>query len=160
MQAPRKAFNTAFVSGRRIHLIDIENLCGVSIPSEAEIADARIRYLEAVTINSTDHVVVASSRGNLLNASRGWPGARYLARDGKDGADICLAEVIEDERLPQRFDQVFLATGDGGLAVSVSKLAEAGLRTVVVARQERLSRMLRMAAHACIMLTPELKEIA
>ena len=158
--APRKASKTGFVSGRQIHLIDIENLCGVPRPSEADVADARIRYQEAVPNNPTDHVVIASSRGNLLNVSLGWPGARYLVRDGKDGADICLSEVIEDERLPLRFDQVFLATGDGGLAVSVSKLAEAGVHTVVVARQERLSRMLRMAAHACIVLTPELKEIA
>lgn len=160
MGAPRVAPSSSLLPGRRIHLIDIENLCGLSQPTEMDVAHSKLQYETEIGINSSDLVVIASSRGNLLSASSGWPGVRYLTQDGKDGADICLSEVMKEERLSLRFDQVFLVSGDGGLAPCVARLAEEGLYTVVVSQQERLSRKLRLAAHACIVLTPDLQEIA
>lgn len=147
-------------SVRTIHLVDIENLCGESRPSKTQVEDARERYLGAVACYMGDHFVVASSTGNFLASSYGWPGARYLVRDGKDGADLCLMDVMVTEGLADRFDRVVVASGDGGLAPSVAQLAEAGMATVVVSQSERLSRKMRMAAHKCILLTPELEDIA
>jgi uncharacterized LabA/DUF88 family protein len=95
-----------------------------------------------------------------MSAFIGWPGARYLSQDGKDGADICLARVIVDEGIEHRFDNVVLASGDGGLAPFVAHLATKGLNTTVVSPANRLSRQMRMAAHKCIVLTPELEDIA
>ena len=155
-----RATATPPVRGRSIHLIDIENLCGSSQPSRHEVEHARARYSEWVPVGNLDQVVVASSRGNLMSAFIGWPGARYLSQDGKDGADICLARVIVDEGIEHRFDNVVLASGDGGLAPFVAHLATKGLNTTVVSPANRLSRQMRMAAHKCIVLTPELEDIA
>mgnify|MGYP001251422881 CR=1 FL=1 len=145
---------------RSVHLIDVENLCGESNPTKHRVEIARKRYLEAVWSDKTDHFIVASSRGNFMNASLGWPGARYLVRDGKDGADFCLAEVMSSEKLEQRFRRAVVASGDGGLAPCVAQLAGSGLHTVVVSSRNRLSRLMRLASHKCIVLTPELEEIA
>jgi len=147
-------------SARSIHLIDVENLCGESNPTKHQVEIARKRYLEAVWSDKTDHFIVASSRGNFMNASLGWPGARYLVRDGKDGADFCLAEVMTSEKLEQRFQRAVIASGDGGLAPCVAQLAGSGVHTVVVSSRDRLSRLMRLASHKCIVLTPELEETA
>lgn len=158
-RAPR-ARVTGFATGRTIHLIDIENLCGEARPSKAQVEHARKRYLGVVGGENRDQFIVASSKGNLLNSSSGWPKARYLARDGKDGADICLARVVVEEGVAERFDSVVMASGDHGLAPFVSQLARRGLDTTVVSLRDSLSRDMRMAAHKCIVLTPELEDIA
>lgn len=145
---------------RKIHLIDIENLCGSSMPTRRQVEAARVRYQDEVQIGKDDCVVIASARGNLFTAHLGWPGARYLARDGKDGADICLAQVILYEELPRRFGGVVVASGDGGLAPFVAHLANWGMETIVVSLSNRLSRLMRMAAHKSIVLEPELQDIA
>jgi len=146
--------------GRTIHLIDIENLCGSSRVTPDQVAEARERYEEAVPNVLSDQVIVASSTGNLFSSSQGWPGARLLARDGKNGADICLAEVIVEENVMGRFETAFVASGDGDLAPFVAFMAAKGMNTVVVSRTDRLSRSMRMAAHKCILLEPKLQERA
>lgn len=150
----------ALVPGRKVHLIDIENLCGLQHPSRTQVAFARQRYRESVKVNEGDIVIVASAYGNLMSAALGWPGARYLGRNGKDGADICLARVIVEEGLSERFDSVVMASGDGGLAPFVAHLAARGLDTTVVSHRKPLSRRMRFAAHRCIVLAPELEGIA
>ena len=146
--------------GRTIHLIDIENLCGSSRVTPDQVAEARERYEEAVPIATSDHVIVASSRGNLFSSSQGWPGVRLLARDGKNGADICLAEVIVEENVTERFQTAVVASGDGDLAPFVAFMAAKGMNTVIVSRADRLSRSMRVAAHKSILLESELQERA
>jgi hypothetical protein len=158
-RAPRVA-TAPLVPGRSVHLIDIENLCGESRPTRNQVEVARQRYMEVGLCQLGDHVIVASSRGNWMNSAYGWPGARCLVRDGKDGADLCLAEVMSTEGLSERFARAVVASGDGGLAPFVSELAAKGMDTVVVSQSSRLSRLMRMAAHKCIVLTPELEDIA
>ena len=151
---------TALVPGRKVHLIDIENLCGSPHPSRTQVAAARQRYEASVTLRDGDLVIVASAFGNLMSAALGWPGVRYLGRDGRDGADICLAKVIVDERVSERFDSVVMASGDGGLAPFIAHLAGWGLDTTVVSQRKPLSRQMRLAAHRCIVLGPDLENIA
>jgi hypothetical protein len=141
------------VSGRKIHLIDIENLTATPRPSRLDVERARQTYENAVTIGTRDHVILASARANLFSAYLGWPKARFLARDGKDGADICLAQVIVDERVANRYEAAVVASGDGGLAPFVAYLASKGMETVVVSRSETLSRKMRLASSKCILLT-------
>lgn len=148
------------VPGRCMHLIDIENLCGASQPTLEQVRVARQRYMDTGLCREGDLLVIASSRGNYLNSAFGWPGARHLTRDGKDGADLCLAEVMSEERLPNRFERVVVASGDGGLAPFVANLAVSGVDTVVVSQSDRLSRRMRLAAHKCFVLTPDLEDIA
>lgn len=143
-----------------MHLIDIENLCGSNRPTLEQVRTARHKYFGTGLCREKDLVVIACSKGNYLSSACGWPNVRYLVRDGKNGADLCLAEVMIGEKIPQRFERVVVASGDGGLAPVVSSLAAHGVETVVVSQSNRLSRAMRMAAHRCHLLTPELEDIA
>ena len=146
---------------RRIHLVDIENLVGEACLTKQAVAGARARYLSEVPVGPLDQVVVAtSSSQNLLASALGWPGVRYLEKDGQDGADICLAEVMCSENLESRFDSAVVASGDGGLAPSVARLASRGIRTIVVSNSHSLSRKMRLAAHMSIVFEPQHELVA
>ncbi|MGW5322542.1 hypothetical protein [Rhodococcus pyridinivorans] len=142
-------------SGRAVHFIDIENLCGTS---DVRIYRARLAmrsYHATVGIAVGDQVIIGASHHNAIPAWNAWPGARLLIpRSGPDGADLALREAIRTERIAERFSDVFLGSGDGGFAGDLAYLAEAGSTTHVVTRPGQLSRRLRMAAHHVVTLTP------
>lgn len=140
------AGTSRFSAGRAIHLIDVENLCGASLPTCDQIREARRLYELVIPIGPTDHVVVASAHASLLAVGAGWPGARYLVRSGKDGADICLANVMLDEALAERYELIYVASGDGGLAPFVAELGRRGAHTVAVSRIQAISPHMRLAA--------------
>ena len=137
---------------RSIHLVDFENLCNESLMTQDTAELVRASYLEQVGVEAMDQVVIATSRINALTAFMAWPGNRHLMRDGKDGADIEIAEVILTEHLAERFDTVYVASGDSGLAPFVSALSAQGVKTVVVSLPGSLGREAAMAASTVIRL--------
>src|SRR5580698_7974648 len=80
---------------RRLHLVDIENLAGASLPSLSQIRQAQRLYAGCLAFGAMDQVEVASSHLTLLNAALGWPHARYRVRSGPDGADLALLDVLQ-----------------------------------------------------------------
>ncbi|KGJ76933.1 hypothetical protein GY21_08820 [Cryobacterium roopkundense] len=137
---------TRLKRGRAIHLLDPENLCGSSLLTEAMVAEMRGLYTSAVSVGPQDHIILASAHCSLLPMADGWPDARYQVRSGKDGADICLANIMLDENVADRFDHVFVASGDGGLAPFVADIARRGARVTVVSRRAAISARMRLAA--------------
>ena len=81
---------------------------------------------------------------------------------GINGADHALIEVLSEERMPQRFNAVVIASGDGIFASVAADLAAAGLEVTVVAREGHLSARLRLAAQRVVLLldAPSLGEAA
>lgn len=146
---------------RAVHLIDIENLVGAPRLTKQAVTIARYRYLAEISVGAGDHVIIAtSSSQNLLAAAQGWPGARYLQKPGKDGADLMLAEVIANENLESRFKSAIIASGDGGLAPSVAHLASRGVATTAVAHSQSLSHKMRLAAHASVIFAADHQLVA
>ena len=137
---------------RAIHLIDIENLCGVATPTATQVEEVRWLYMKTISVGPRDLVVIASAHINCLAAGTGWPGKRYLVRSGKDGADVCLAEIMCDEHLAERFERVYIASGDGGLAPFVAHVATLGAHTVAVSRAASISVQMRLAANETVYL--------
>lgn len=137
---------------RTIHLIDIENLCGQPVVTVERAREARAAYENRITIGEHDLIVVASSRMSAFAAYAVWPEARRLWRDGKDGADICLAQVITFEGLPERFNRVVLASGDGGFTEFVEYLTARNVTVDVVGLERHLAYRLAIAATRCITL--------
>jgi hypothetical protein len=134
---------------RRIHLVDIENVCGNARPGILDVHAMREHYQELVCPVPDDHVVVACNHGAALNVGLGWPGARMMMRSGVDGADRALLSVVENEGIAVRFEGVVIASGDGIFAEAAALLAGCGLSVTVVSRERALSRRLRLAA-ACV----------
>src|SRR5436190_383372 len=101
---------------RRLHLVDIENLAGASLPGLGEVRQVRALYIGRLAFGSLDQVEIASSHLTLVNAALGWPHAHYRVRSGPNGADLALLDVLRYENVPARFTYVAIGSGDGVFA--------------------------------------------
>jgi hypothetical protein len=147
---------TSIRKSRTMHLIDIENLCMAANPTFEQVAEARRSYMELVNPGEHDQfLVTVSSRHNLAAAAFGWSGADLKCREGHDGADILLAEAILEGHLEDRFDQVVIASGDGGLAPFVQKLTMLLKQVIVVSQPTAIAFAMRMSGARVRYLTPE-----
>jgi uncharacterized LabA/DUF88 family protein len=133
-------------SKRSIHLIDIENLCVTGDLTVEMVAAVRDAYFAQVSPASEDLFVIAASHHNMEAAVFGWPGGFHGFRSGKDGADIVLAQMMLEDNLADRFESVFLASGDGGLAPFASSLRAKGCQVQVVSRVESVSWAMRFSS--------------
>jgi hypothetical protein len=137
---------------RRLHLVDIENLAGASLPCLSEVREVRALYMERLTFGTLDQVEIASSHLTLMNAGLGWPHAHYRVRSGPNGADLALLDVLRYENIPVRFTHVAIGSGDGVFAEEAARLAAAGVWVTVISRRRSLSRRLELAAREVIFL--------
>lgn len=129
---------------RSIHLIDIENLCGASNPSLAQVAAVKAEYEKLVRPGQLDiFLVTLSSKSNLKAAMFGWPGARVEVLEGHDGADILLAKEMLNGHLAEAFKHIYLGSGDGGLAPFASRLIREGGNLSVVSVPRSLNHSFR-----------------
>lgn len=131
--------------GRRLFVVDIENLIGGACLMAQDVIHAKKMLLGAVKPLPGDHIVVGVSHIGLIHVGCNWPHLRYVVQSGPDGADFQLLEVL-DENIPSRFHKVVLASGDGIFAQAVSALGAQGVTVTVVAGRDKLSRRLELAA--------------
>jgi len=131
---------------RTLHVVDIENLAGVSIPSPGQVSAVQGRYVERLGFGAEDQVVMASSHLGLLNVALGWPHARYRVRSGPDGADLELLDVLLHEDVAARFTHVVIGSGDGVFGAAVASLIGRGVWVTVASRRDSLSLSLARAA--------------
>ena len=130
---------------RSVHLIDIENLCCESNPTTEHVRQARDAYFEKTQPGDNDlFFVTVSSKVNLEAAVFGWGHASFSCQEGHDGADILLAKMMLEDDLENRFDKVYLASGDGGLAPFARSLISKGVEVEVVAVPRALSVQYRL----------------
>lgn len=127
---------------RSLALVDIENLVGSSELSESQVATVKSQYFDAVAPGELDQFYVTSSHHNMQATCFGWPCAEHSFKSGKDGADILLAERIVNGDLKNRFNHVYIASGDGGLTEFVAHLVSNGLAVTIVANHRGFSRRL------------------
>jgi hypothetical protein len=137
---------------RTLHVVDIENLVGVTTPTLRQVSEVQGRYLVCPGFGAEDQVVMAASHRGLLNAALGWPHARYRVRSGRDGADLELLDVLLHENVAGRFTHVVIGSGDGMFGRAVVYLAACGIWVTVVSRRNSLSAHLARAARDVVYL--------
>ena len=137
---------------RTLHLVDIENLVGDSLPSLRQVRQAQGLYAGCLAIGAMDQIEVASSHLTLVNAALGWPHARYRIRSGPDGADHALLDVLRYENVARRFTHVAIGSGDHLFAEQAAHLAAQGVWVTVVSRRRSLSARLAVAVRDVIYL--------
>lgn len=142
--------------GRHIVVVDIENLAATPSPSCDDVVAAIHALGEAIPGFASAHVVVACSHRAALQVGVAVGRCRRLWRSGPDGADLALLEVLDTERIEERFERVTVCSGDGIFADAVARLAGCGIDVGVVAIEGRLSARLRLAARRVSYLTPYL----
>lgn len=131
--------------GRRLVVVDIENVAGGAVSTQ-ELADwARSVVESALHVNVGEQVVIGTSHTGLFNAKAAWPCARVRARSGQDGADLELLDVLTSEGIEQRFDEVVLVSGDHIFVEAVATLGESGVIVTVASWAQSLSSQLRLA---------------
>lgn len=136
----------AHKAGRQLILIDIENLIGTPSPTceEVEMSEAVLRLV--LPGFDAAQRIVACSHHAAHTVAFGFPGARHLWRSGPDGADLALLDVLENERVDERFERVTICSGDGIFAASAARLAAAQVDVTVVSLPGHLATRLQLAA--------------
>lgn len=138
--------------GRRLVVVDIENVAGGALTTKAMASWARSVVESALNVVEGEQVIVGTSHVGLFNAKDAWPRARFKVRSGPDGADLELIDVLTTERIEERFDEVVLASGDGLFAGIVSHLGRCGVMVTVASWSASLSAQLRLAAGGVVYL--------
>jgi hypothetical protein len=138
--------------GRRLVVVDIENVVGGSVRTIQQAAAAHEAVRRTVALTGIEQVVIGSSPAGVLPSGLGWRGARLVARPGANGADLALLQILTDERIAERFDEVVLVSGDAIFTEAVADLGAAGVHVTVVSRHEACSKRLRLAAGQTVFL--------
>jgi hypothetical protein len=143
--------------GRRIHLVDVENLVGHAHLAREDVARCADAYRGLGVLGPRDLVVVGCHPAERLAVGLGWGGPlRIVGRRGPDGADLALMDVLAHERVDRRFADLVIASGDGAFAEPVRRLARRGLRVTVVAPVRSVGRRLRSVAGLALVPFPVL----
>jgi hypothetical protein len=131
---------------RQLVMIDIENLAATPSPTIPEVQAVKTALRGIVP--GFDHVqrIVACSHHAAPAVAFEFPGARHLWRSGRDGADLALMDVLENEGVDERYGSVVICSGDGIFAEAAAWLAWRGLDVTVVSLKGHLSARPQLAA--------------
>jgi hypothetical protein len=149
----------AYKEGRRLVLIDIENLAATPSPTTREVQMVIGALRDAIPGFDQAQRIVACSHHAAATVAFAFPSARQLWRSGQDGADLALLDVLGGEHVEERFSQVTICSGDGIFAASTARLAVSGVDVSVVSLQGHLSTRLELAARTVVLL-PLIEELA
>lgn len=140
--------------GRRLILIDIENISGGAIRTSAEAEWAQRMLNSTLRPRPQEQVIVGVSKAGAIHTGLEWSSARIVVGTGVDGADHALLDVLTNENIASRFDEVVLVSGDGIFTETVATLGGHGVKVTVVAHRTSLAKRLQMAASQTVTFTP------
>lgn len=127
-------------------MIDIENLAGTPSPTSDDVEAAKAALRAVVPDLDQAQRIVACSHHAAPTVFFAFPTARHLWRSGRDGADLALLDVLENELVHERYDQVIICSGDGLFAGMAASLAAAEVDVTAIAVEGHLSARLELAA--------------
>ncbi len=139
------------MQGRRLVLVDIENVVGGAVLHCGHVTWAKAQIRKVIEIDPQDQIVIGTSHIGLLPIGCAWPNRRYVVASGPDGADLALLAVL-DENIANRFDEVVIVSGDGIFSQAVSRLTCAGVTVIAVGHLDGFSSRLRIAATRSVFL--------
>ncbi len=134
------------LAGRRLVLVDIENVAGGAVVTKAMADWARVVVESSLDVKVGEQVVIGTSHIGLFNSKAAWPCARIKVRSGGDGADLELLDVLTTEGIEERFDEVIVVSGDHIFVDAIASLGRSGVKVTVASWAQSLSSRLRLAA--------------
>lgn len=139
-------------TGRRLYVLDIENMQGNcdGHVTESEVARIRDEVTRTVPTTDLDQVVIGTSCPKNLLAASVWKGARQVFHGGHDGADLALLDVLDGENIAARFSSVLLGSGDHIFAPSAKRLRALGCGVLLLDTGTPISRRLKNAVDGII----------
>jgi hypothetical protein len=130
---------------RQLVMIDIENLAATPSPTVKEVQAVKAALGGIVPGFDDSQRIVACSHHAAPAVAFEFPGARHLWRSGRDGADLALMDVLENEHVDERYRSVIICSGDGIFAEAGAWLAGRSVDVTVIALQGRLAARLQLA---------------
>lgn len=137
------------IIGRAHHVVDIENLLGLTRAMSIDPATGRL-YRGLVQAGDHDLFTVAADVNRWPDTKFAFGGAHVVAGYGRDGADRALDAAVDLDHIARRFDTLVIASGDHWFTDMAYRAGRLGLHVVVVSRPEALSAMLRPWADAVV----------
>ena len=122
---------------RTLCVVDVENCASTSDLSLKRALHVREAINKAVP-EAVMHVVGCSHR-NAAAAGFAFNRSRIVVRSGVDGADLALIDVLETERIEQRFGRIVLASGDHIFVPVIKRLRDAGVEVETLSIRGQLS---------------------
>jgi len=145
MERPVDNLLTAISSqeGCSIHFVDIENLAGSGFLTSEAVIETCYKYVQSTNASKKDLFCIAAGPQNKVAAFNGWVWGNtfYQFRKGKDGADNALVSFFEGIENPEKFERVFVASGDHSLATIAEKAEFRGIPVTVVTGKGAKSRL-------------------
>lgn len=129
-------------TNRKLFVVDIENAVGIGTINEESCRKVRDRIEREYKPAGGDLTVIGVSHQNNVFPARSWDGARIVLKEGHDGADLALENVLSNENVEERFSEVVIVSGDGLFANQAARLRSLGVKVTVDARARQLSRFL------------------
>ena len=133
------------LAGRRVLLIDAENLAGALCASAEILGPVIRRWLSSVNYTSGDHVVVACHPVFAFDVRTALPFGQLLVRRGRDGADRALLDHVANYVRPllARYSGgLVIGSGDHIFASVVDSLHLEGVPVRVVAPRSSTAKVL------------------
>jgi hypothetical protein len=141
------------ISGRTLHLVDIENLVGNPRAETGVVLATVDAFLANAHWAPGDHVIVAANPGLMARVAFDLPvPANVHCAPGRDGADRMLLAVVSPHTTRACYGRLVIGSGDGIFAGRARAMADAGLAVEVIARPDGCSR--RLQCFACSFLAP------
>src|SRR5215213_11074025 len=146
------------ITGRSLHLVDLENLVG-DPRAEAEPAlDTFAAYLELAQWDDGDHVILATNPWLMARVVFDLPvECSRHAVHGRDGADTMLLSLAPPEYVVKRYGRLVVGSGDAIFARRAEAVRDGGLAVDVVARPDGCST--RLHRFPCTYLTPHARDV-
>ncbi len=156
---------SAEITGRTLHLVDLDNLIGV--PALHSPALVLGRYLDRAGWCPADIVLLAGAGHVMAEVMFDvrWMACRPLVGHGRDGADRRLLDQADPEWVSTRFKRLVIGSGDHAFGSLAHRTRREGLTVEVIARVGSVSGQLagcvdRVIAFSDSWLTPCLTKAA
>lgn len=139
--------------GRRLHIVDIENLAGCGAPSLDEIRRSLLDYGLASGRQQGDQVwVCCSSATTLANLALTMSSGGLACLGGPDGAERAIDHRLDWAWVARQFGFVTIGSGDHYFAPRMALLAAMDVDVTCIARDGSISAANRLASHRTILL--------
>lgn len=142
------------ITDRNLILIDIAEMTASQSPTAKDVEVTKRVLGRAIRGLYEAQIILACSHHAVPAVAFSFPRARHRWRSGRDGARLALLEILENERVDERFNRITICSGHEMFAAEAARLASKGLEVHVVAIAGRLSPALELAASRVTLLVP------
>ena len=145
--------------GRRLVVVEIESITEGAVRTISHGSWAKRQVGGAIALRQEEQVIVGVTHRSFLATGASWPESRIVTGPSPEDVRRELLQILEDERIGERFDGLVLASGNGLFADAIGALAAEGVKVTALAWPENLSKRLRMAAAETHLLERDTEEL-